>query len=110
MGGGGSQPPHNRGGFTPRGMNGGAPFDGPRNSNWNSGSFNNGNGGSSSLINQSPPSVLSPSINQPVGNNRDGSRTSTQVTIPKDVSNNLYETFMIVISVILFVVGRSNNW
>lgn len=82
-------PASSRGGSfnPPRGLNGGSPFESPRNNGWG-GPLNGGSGGS--LMSQGPPSMMGGGgMSMGGGNQGNGmspSKSSTQVTIPKDVS------------------------
>lgn len=83
-------PTSSRGNFNgpPRGMNGGGPFDNQRNNGWGSGPMNGGS--SSSLMNQGPMMGGGGGMNMGGGNNQGNgmspNKSTTQVTIPKDVS------------------------
>lgn len=88
-------PPQRGGNFggPPRGMNGGGPFD--RNNVWDT--SENG-GGPGNIMNQPPPSIIPPNgmgggpggprLGMQGGGGGQG-KSSTQVTIPKDVSNHI---------------------
>ncbi|KAK9695720.1 KH domain [Popillia japonica] len=83
-------PTSSRGNFNgpPRGMNGGGPFDNQRNNGWGSGPMNGGS--SSSLMNQGPMMGGGGGMNMGGGNNQGNgmspNKSTTQVTIPKDLA------------------------
>lgn len=81
-------PPSTRGNFNtpPRGLNGGGPFDNQRNNGWGGGPINGGSG--NSIMNQGPM-MGGGGMNMggsSQGNGLSPNKTTTQVTIPKDVS------------------------
>ncbi|GJQ76519.1 putative RNA binding protein [Trypoxylus dichotomus] len=88
-------PPSSRGNFNgpPRGLNGVGPFDNQRNNGWGSGPLNGGSGGN--LMNQGPMmggsgggggGGMSMGGGNNQGNGMSPNKTTTQVTIPKDLA------------------------